>query len=121
MKPEGSMLVGAVSEVTIDDNSQAALDAVVARINRALGSNTYPNYHKIKKMIQVKRQIVAGNNYKFDFLMAETDCKKSDQSVDLSECSIINQAPSFKCSASVLDKAWSRIRYSNIKFNCKNE
>ena len=121
MKPEGSMLTGAVSEITIDDNSQAALDAVVARINRALDTSTYPNYHKIKKMIQVKRQIVAGNNYKFDFVLAETDCKKNDQSVDLSECGIKDQSTPFKCSASVLDKAWSRIRYSNIKFNCKNE
>lgn len=121
VKPEGSMMLGAVSEINIDDNSQAALDAVVARINRALDKDTYPYFHKVKKMLNAKRQIVAGNNYKFEFYLAETDCKRNDESVDLDDCSIKDQSKPFKCSASVLDKAWSRSRYTNMKFNCKSE
>jgi len=117
-KPEGSLLVGASSDINLDDNSQAALDAVIARINRALGGDYY---HKIKNMLQSKRQIVAGNNYKFEFTIAETNCKKSDKLASLNDCVVSASAKPLKCSASVLDKAWTRVRYSNVRFNCKNE
>ena len=125
VKPENSILVGAVNELNLtkdsklDDNTQAALDVVLSRINRAL-DGAY--YYKIGSIIQVKRQVVAGNSYKFEFTMGETTCKKGEQfATSLNECSLTSNVKPLRCSASVLDKAWSRVRYSNVKFNCKNE
>lgn len=124
VKPEGSLLVGAVndlnvsSEMKLDDNSQAALDVVLARINRALDS-VY--YHKVNSISQAKRQVVAGNSYRFEFTMGETTCKKSETITNLSECKLSGASKPLRCNASILDKAWARVRYSNVKFNCKNE
>lgn len=108
-----SVLLGEVKEVDMDEKSQKALDNVMNLINNQLDSEFS---HKVKSVIKVKKQMVAGIKYDFEFEAAKTLCKKTSQ--DLESCKFDTAAKSLRCTGSVVDKMWMRNRYSNAVFNC---
>lgn len=109
------VLVGQVRKVEIDANSQSALDIIMHRINLASNSMFL---HKINAVTEVKKQMVAGMKYIFEFKISKTSCDKRQSAVD--ECPIQENSQPLKCVGSLVDRVWMRDRYSHITFDCKN-
>lgn len=110
--------VGEVKKTEIDESSQAALDRIVTELNAQINSNYV---HKLTEVISVKKQMVAGFSYSFEFSVGKTTCEKTPENLKSTEsCEIQADTKPMTCTGSVWDRVWMPERYQNIDFTCQN-
>lgn len=110
-----AILLGQEKEVEMNSNAQAALDHIMEKFNAETNSIFL---HKVKAVTKVKKQLVGGNLYSFEFQVGATSCDK--QSTELENCAVAADANLLICDATVLDRVWMNNRYLKPTFNCKN-
>lgn len=110
--------VGTVKKTEIDESSQAALDKIVTDLNAQINSNFV---HKLTEVASVKKQMVSGFSYKFEFSVSKTSCKKTPENLKSSErCEIQADTKPMTCTGSIWDRVWVPERYENIEFDCQD-
>ncbi|GBP88989.1 Protein O-mannosyl-transferase 2 [Eumeta japonica] len=84
-------------------------------------------FHKIKHIEKVTTQVVAGTRTRIEFIVAPTNCLKSEiKTLDLgdSNCNILNDNDEYKCYVEIWERPWLKDEYekkqSDIKCGAKN-
>lgn len=91
-----------VSDEKVQELANFAVDSINVESNAVYRS-------KLVQVGQVRKQIVAGEKYFLDIIIAETECRKQD-STELSECHYVDDGRKEVCSVVIWEKAWMDFR-----------